>query len=146
MTGYTATFDGSSHTATGSCTGVGGAGLAGLNLSATQHTTAGTFTDSWSFTDVTGNYKDTIKNVKSYILQASVTITGDGLNGSSYYGTYDGQAHAATATVTGVGGVVLGQLTSSTTHTNAGVYSDTLTFLGDTNYKAASRVLKSYII
>jgi hypothetical protein len=48
--------------------------------------------------------------------------------------------------VTGVGGVVLGQLTSSTTHTDVGIYSDTVTFLGDANYKAASKVLKSYII
>ena len=88
----------------------------------------------------------TSKVVKSYILKAAVTITGDGLNGSGYFGTYDGQAHAATATVTGVGGVVLGPLVSSTTHTNAGVYSDTVTFLGDANYKVTSKVVKSYII
>ncbi len=88
---------------------------------------------------MTGNYKDTIKNVKSYVLKATVTLTGTGLNGSGYFGTYDGAAHAATATVTGVGGVVLGQVTSSTTHTNVGIYSDTVTFLGDANYKAASK-------
>ena len=41
--------------------------------------------------------------------KASVTLTGDGLNGSGYFGTYDGQAHAATATVTGVGGAISGR-------------------------------------
>jgi len=95
---------------------------------------------------VTLNYKAASKTVKSYILKATVTITGDGLNGSGYYGTYDGLPHAATATVTGVGGVVLGQVTSSTTHTDVGIYSDTVTFLGDANYKMTSKVLKSYII
>jgi hypothetical protein len=75
-----------------------------------------------------------------------VTLTGSGQNGSGYFGAYDGAAHAATATVTGVGGAVLGQVTSSTTHTNVGIYSDTVTFLGDANYKATSKVVKSYII
>jgi hypothetical protein len=46
-----------------------------------------------------------------------------------------------------VGGAVLGQLVSSTTHTNAGIYSDTLTYTDQTgNYQDASRVLRSYII
>jgi hypothetical protein len=92
------------------------------------------------------NYKAASKILKTYILQASVTLTGDGLNGSGYFGTYDGQAHTATATVTGVGGVVLGQVVSSTSHTDVGIYSDTVTFLGDANYKVTSKVVKSYII
>ena len=95
----------------------------------------------------TSNYSLTLPVMTTAtITTATVTITGDGLNGSGYFGTYDGQAHAATATVTGVGGVVLGPLVSSTTHTNAGVYSDTVTFLGDANYKVTSKVVKSYII
>jgi len=88
-----------------------------------------------------------VNTTTANITKAMVTITGDGLNGSGYFGTYDGQAHAATATVTGVGGVVLGQLTSSTTHTNVGIYSDTVTYTDQTgNYKNDSKVLKSYII
>jgi hypothetical protein len=125
--------------------GVGGVVLGQLT-SSTTHINAGTYSDTLTYTDATGNYKNASKVVKSYILKATVTITGDGLNGSGYFGHYDGAAHAATATVRGVGGVVLGQLTSSTTHTNVGIYNDTVTFLGDANYKAASKVLKSYII
>jgi hypothetical protein len=118
----------------------------GQVTSSTPHTSVGVYNDTVTYTDGTGNYKNASKVVKSYILKATVTITGDGLNGSGYFGTYDGLAHAATATVTGVGGVILGQIVSNTTHTNVGIYSDTLTFLGDANYKAASKVVKSYIL
>ena len=44
-----------------------------------------------------------------------------------------------------MGGETVGTDTTSTTHTNAGGYSDTVTFLGDANYKAASKFVKSYI-
>ena len=84
--------------------------------------------------------------MKSYILKATVTLVGAGQNGSGYFGTYDATAHAATVTVKGVGGVSVGTASSATTHTNAGVYSDTVTFLGDANYKGASKVVKSYIL
>ena len=50
-----------------------------------------------------------------------------------------------TATVTGVGGFTT-QIQSLTTHTNAGTYSDTLTFAGNGNFKAASKVLTSTIL
>jgi hypothetical protein len=143
--GYFGTYDGTAHAATATVTGVGGVVL-GQVTSGTTHTNAGTYSDTVTYTDATGNYNNASKVVKSYILKASVTLTGSGLNGSGYFGTYDGTTHAATATVTGVGGVVLGQVTSGTTHTNAGTYSDTVTFLGDTNYKAASKVVKSYIL
>jgi hypothetical protein len=111
-----------------------------------MHRDAGIYSDTLTYTDQTGNYQNASRVVKSYILKATVTITGDDLNGSGYYGTYDGQAHAATATVTGVSGAVLGQLVSSTTHTDIGIYSDTVTFLGNANYKVTTKVLKSYII
>ena len=143
--GYYGTYDGQAHVATATVTGVGGENLGQL-VSGTTHTNAGVYSDTVTYTDATGNYNDASKVVKSYILKATVTLTGSGLNGSGYYGTYDGQAHAATATVTGVGGVVLGQVTSGTTHTNAGVYNDTVTFLGDANYRAASKLVKSYIL
>ena len=142
--GYYGTYDGQAHASTATVTGVGGANLGQLT-SSTTHTNAGVYSDTVTFLG-DANYKACSKTVKSYILQASVTITGNGLNGSGYFGTFDGQAHAATATVTGVGGVVLGQVTSSTTHTNVGIYSDTVTFLGDANYKVTSKVVKSYII
>jgi len=56
-------FDNASHTATGSCTGVNNASLAGLNLSGTSHKDAGVYTDAWTFTDVTGNYNNTSEPV-----------------------------------------------------------------------------------
>jgi hypothetical protein len=144
--GYFGIYDGQAHAATATVTGVGG--LSAQLVSSTTHTNAGVYSDTVTFVG-DANHKAASKTVKSYILQASVTITGDGLNGSGYFGIYDGQAHAATATVTGVGvnGVngVIAQLTS-TTHTDAGVYSDTVTFLGDANHKVTSKVVKSYII
>jgi MBG domain len=59
VTGYTVGYDGNSHTATGTATGVNNENLlADLNLSGTTHTTAGSYTDSWSFHDPNGNYND----------------------------------------------------------------------------------------
>jgi hypothetical protein len=59
ITGYNVMFDNAFHSATGTCTGVTGASLSGLNLSATTHKDAGVYSDNWTFTDVTGNYNDT---------------------------------------------------------------------------------------
>ena len=42
IAGYTATYDGSEYTATGSCKDVGGSALAGLDLSQTTHISAAT--------------------------------------------------------------------------------------------------------
>ncbi|NOT23168.1 MAG: LEPR-XLL domain-containing protein [Nitrospiraceae bacterium] len=142
--GYFGTYDGQAHAATATVMGVGGANL-GTVTSATIHTNAGTYSDTVTFLG-DGNYKAVSKTVKSYILQATATITGADRNGSGYFGTYDGQAHAATATVTGIGGASLGTITSVTTHANVGTYSDTVTFAGDVNYKASSKVLKTYIL
>ena len=55
LSGYVGTYDGAAHQATGLVTGVLGESLSGLDMSVT-------------FTDVTGNYKTTIKNVSSRIL------------------------------------------------------------------------------
>jgi hypothetical protein len=145
VSGYSGVYDAAAHGATGSATGIGGVNLsAGLNLGA-SFTNAPGGTANWTFSGGT-NYNDTDGSVAIVIAKATVTITGNGLNGSGYFGTYDGQAHAATATVRGVGGVVLGQVTSSTTHTNVGIYNETVTFLGDANYKVTSKTVKSYII
>ena len=65
---------------------------------------------------------------------ASITVT-------PYSVTFDGTAHTATGTATGVGGANLAaQLTlTGTTHTNAGDYpADAWSFLGGTNYNDAS--------
>jgi Big-like domain-containing protein/carboxypeptidase family protein/Kelch motif protein len=58
VTGYHVMFDNSAHTATGSCAGVLGENLASLNVSGTTHTAVGTYNDTWTFTDSTGNYNN----------------------------------------------------------------------------------------
>ncbi len=58
VTPYTVTYDSTAHTATATATGIGGVNLiAGLTLSGTTHTDAGTYAgDAWSFADPSGNY------------------------------------------------------------------------------------------
>ena len=86
------------HTATGSATGVQGEDLAGLDLSGTTHTNAGAYlADPWIFTDVTGNYNDDAGSVDDDIAKADATIVVSG-----YTGVYDGGPHGATGSVTGV--------------------------------------------
>src|SRR5262249_215986 len=57
VVGYDVIYDGNSHTATGTATGVQNEPLAGLNLTGTTHTNAGDHPNGpWTFSDVTGNY------------------------------------------------------------------------------------------
>lgn len=136
VTPYSVTYDASSHTATGSCTGVGGPGdiLTGLDLSGTTHTNANTYGDSWSFTDVTGNYNDTGDTISDFIDQAGCTCL---ING--YTGTYDGASHSATGSCTGIGGADLsGGLSLGDMFTNANSPGDiTFWYFSDVsgNYK-----------
>jgi Bacterial Ig-like domain/YDG domain/Immunoglobulin I-set domain len=63
-TPYNVTYDYNAHTATGTATGVCGENLLSatygdtLDLSGTTHTLPGDYNDSWTFTDVTGNYNN----------------------------------------------------------------------------------------
>jgi uncharacterized repeat protein (TIGR01451 family) len=123
-------YDGNPHTATGTATGVGGVGLsADLILTGTTHTNAGSYADTWTFHDPSGNYQDASGTVRDTIspAPANITITPYGV-------AYDGNAHTATGTATGVGGVDLSAdlILTGTTHTNAGSfagsYADTWTF------------------
>ena len=69
VTGYAVRYDGAAHTATATATGVNGENLiAGVNLSGTTHTAIGTYTDTVTFTDLTGNYLNATKLVKNYIV------------------------------------------------------------------------------
>src|SRR5262249_36323078 len=87
VNGYSVTYDGNAHSATGLATGVQGESLSGLDLSGTTHTNAGTYADDWTFTDTTGNYNDTGGTVDDSIAKANVTIDVNG-----YSVTYDGNA------------------------------------------------------
>jgi hypothetical protein len=137
VTPYSVTYNGAPHTATGKATGVGGATdiLSGLDLGGTTHTAAGTYaTDAWSFTDVTGNYNNDSGTVSDSIVKADATIVV-----TPYSVTYNGAAHSAAGTATGVKGEALTGLNlGGTTHTNAGTYNgDPWSFSND-NYNDAT--------
>jgi hypothetical protein len=142
VTPYSVTYDAAAHTATGTVTGVSGETLAGLSLSGTTHTNAGTYSDSWTFTDLTGNYNNANGAVSDAIAKATATI-----NVTPYSVTYDAAAHTATGTATGVSGETLAGLSlTGTTHTNAGTYNDSWTFTDVTgNYNNASSTVNDAI-
>ena len=86
VSGYSLTYDGAPHTATGSATGIHGEALAGLDLGGTTHTGAGTHAaDPWTFTDATGNYDNASGTVGDSIARAGLTVTADST--SKVYGT-----------------------------------------------------------
>ena len=120
VTGYSVTYDGDPHTATGTCTGVEDETLSGLDLSGTTHTDAGDYSgDAWSFTDTTGNYHDQNGTVDDLIDKADASCSI-----FNYHLTYDAAAHTATGWCTGVEDETLSGLDlSGTTHTDAGDYS-----------------------
>ncbi len=125
-------YNGAAESATGRATGVGGVNLAAdLNLSGTTHTNAGTYTDTWTFSDPSGNYQAASGTITDTIAKATATI-----NVTPYSVTYDGTAHSATGTATGVLGERLAGLDlSHTDHTNPGTYTDTWIFTDSTgNY------------
>ena len=121
---YSVTFDGAAHTATATATGVSSVSLssAGFTLSGTTHTSAGSYaSDAWSFTDASGNYATVTGTITDSIAKATPVVTA-----APYSVTFDGAAHTATATATGVSSVSLssaGFTLSGTTHTNAGGYA-----------------------
>jgi hypothetical protein len=135
VTPYNVTYDGNPHTATGTATGVNGESLSGLDLNGTTHTNAGTYNgDSWTFTDVTGNYNNTSGAVNDSISQAGASITVNG-----YTGVYDGSAHGATGSATGVNGENLtGLLDLGASFTNVPGGTAHWNFAGNTNYAPAS--------
>ena len=87
---YSVTYNGAAH---GGRHGDGALGesLAGLKLSGTTHTGAGTTTDAWTFTDATGNYNNASGTVSDVIAKATATIAV-----TPYTVTYNGQPHTAT--------------------------------------------------
>src|SRR5919197_730417 len=143
ISGYDVPFDGNAHTATGSCKGVNGKALNGLDLSGTTHTAAGTYTDGWSFTDSTGNYK----NASGTLTDKISKVDPDCSSISGYDVPFDGNAHTATGSCKGVNGKALNGLDlSGTTHTAAGTYTDGWSFTDSTgNYKNASGTLTDKI-
>src|SRR5439155_9598870 len=106
VTPYSVTYDGDPHSATGTAKGVKNEILTGLDLSGTTHTNAGTYaSDPWTFTDTTGNYNNASGTVSDSIAKANDSITV-----TPYSVTYDGNAHTAIGTATGVNGQTLSGL------------------------------------
>ncbi|HJS99991.1 MAG TPA: PxKF domain-containing protein, partial [Terriglobales bacterium] len=135
VTPYSLTYDGNPHTATATATGVKGESLAGLDLGGTTHTNASDYAaDAWTFTDSTGNYNNASGSVHDEINQADATIKVDG-----YTGVYDGNAHGATGTATGVKAEDLSSLLNlGASFTNVPGGTANWSFAGNTNYKAAT--------
>ena len=132
---YNVTYDGSPHTSTGTATGVLGEDLsAGLNLSGTTHTNAGTYNnDPWTFTDLSGNYVNTNGTVNNAINAASATITLSDLNH-----TYDGTAKSATVVTNPLGlSFSITYDGSPTAPTNADNYAVVAT-ITDPNYSGTA--------
>jgi hypothetical protein len=137
VTPYELTYDGGSHTASGTCVGVMNEKLSGLDLTTTSHTDAGVYTDSWSFTDVTGNYNNEAGSVTDEIDKANASCSV-----TPYKLTYDGGPHTPSGICVGVMSEKLSGLDLTTTsHTDAGVYTDPWSFTdvtGNYNNEAGS--------
>jgi hypothetical protein len=104
----------------------------GAILAAGSHRLTTTFTPSSS------NYTQATASVPLTVVKATPTVN---VIGGSFI--YDGAAHAATGTATGIGGASLGSLTftyngASEPPLSAGVYNVVGTFAGDDNYEAAT--------
>jgi hypothetical protein len=96
-------------------------------LAAGTHTVEAVFDGTGDFTDSTGTLSGGQVVNKA---NATVVVT-------PYTVTYDGSPHTATYTITGVHGetgAAVGTVTLSTTHTGAGTYSDSWSFVGTANY------------
>ena len=119
------TYDGTAHGATGSATGVGGVDLAGLELGA-KFTDAPGGTAHWTFAGGT-NYNDQSGDAAIVINKADATVSVTG-----YTGVFDGTAHGATGSATGVGGAALSGLDLGAKFTDAPGGTAHWTFAGGT--------------
>ena len=134
VNGYTGTYDAQPHSATGSATGVGGLNLsAGINFGSSFTNVPGG-TAHWTFAGGL-NYNDASGNAAIIINKASAVCAVSG-----YEVIYDGAFHVATGACSGVNGASLSGLNlTSTTHKDAGDYTDNWTFTDVTgNYHHAS--------
>jgi hypothetical protein len=131
--GATVTYDGNAHGATGAAAGVQGEDLtANLDLGDT-FTDAPGGTATWTFSGGT-NYHDASGSVQITIDKADASIDVQGTTV-----TYDGNAHGATGTATGIQGEDLtANLDLGDTFTDFPGGTATWTFSGGTNYRDAS--------
>ncbi|MFI5380423.1 MAG: beta strand repeat-containing protein, partial [Tepidisphaerales bacterium] len=146
VTPYSVTYDGATHTATGTAKGVLGESLSGLVLTGTTHIGAGTFaTDAWTFTDTTGNYNNASGTVTDIIAKANPVLTwanpADITSGTALSGT---QLNAAANVLgafayTPAAGTVLGA-------GNGQTLSVAFTPTDTTDYNTASATVKINVL
>jgi hypothetical protein len=133
--GVTVTYDGLPHGATGSCLGVNGETLSGLDLGSTFTDVPGGTAD-WTFTDVTGNYTGDSGSVDIAIEAADAVVTVTCGPGPF---TYDGAAHTpCTATATGPGGLSEALTVSYLDNTDAGTATASAAYAGGPNHYPAT--------
>ena len=151
VTPYSVVYNAAAHTATGTATGVGWVSLTGLVLN-TTHTAAGSYTtDSWTFTDTTGNYNNATAIITDTITKAPATISISNIPATATAGgnfvatfTYTGDNGVASvisstpATCTAVGAAV--------TFVSAGTCTLTAQAAAGTNYAAATGTAQSFTI
>ena len=137
--GYTlpVTFDGKAHMAADTVSGVNGAlPSSDVDLTGTIHTNAGTYIDTWTFSDPSGNYLQQSGTLTDVINKANANVTAIGYNTF-----YNAMSHTAIGAVIGVNGTVIAGLDlSGTTHTAVGTYADIWTF-SNPNYNTISGVV-----
>jgi hypothetical protein len=97
VAGYTGVYDGNAHTATGTCTDVKGETLDGRTIVGSYTNVPGG-SSTWSIPEST-NYNARNGSVDIIINKADATCSVSG-----YTGVYDGNAHGATGSCTGVDG------------------------------------------
>ena len=127
LTPYDVTYNGSAHSATGTATGINGALLTGLTVYSV-HTNAGTYTDSWMFSNTnyttaswmfpntnctTGTFTDIINKANARIIVTPYNVV------------FNDQAHTATGYALGVNGSPLAGLNLSGTVHLGGYYTNT---------------------
>ncbi|MBP8066010.1 MAG: T9SS type A sorting domain-containing protein, partial [Flavobacterium sp.] len=131
--GYTGVYDGNAHSVSGTATGVASEDLsAGLNFGSSFTDVPGG-TTNWTFSGGT-NYNDANGSVSINISKADAVISVIG-----YTGVYDGNAHGASGTATGVASEDLSAgLNFGSSFTDVPGGTANWTFSGGTNYNNAS--------
>jgi hypothetical protein len=133
VNGYTGVYDGDARGASGTATGVKGESLVTLLHLGASFTNVPGGTADWTF-DGNTNYKAANGTVAIVITQADASITVNG-----YTGVYDGNAHGASGTATGVQGESLSSLLHlGASFTDAPGGTADWAFDGNTNYKTAN--------
>jgi hypothetical protein len=120
----TVPYDGHLHTETATITGLGGVKLDSESLSATN--VSDSSSKSGSFTYPSGNY-----NAASWTLADTITKATATVAVSNYFAPYDGHAHTASVTVTGVNGETVSNSITGTNVADSGSASASLSDPGN---------------